>query len=316
MKKLRPAAFPATRDIDGATPPRPRDTRLDNREARAWISRATSNLDGAPLGRPGESRRAGEQLLWLGWCLLAACGGETAGQRVLLHWNIGSAEQAERNTAFTTDTGWDVTLEEAHVAVGPIYALAPAPTQLDAVASVARELVLPVAHAHDGYDAATGRRVRAELLEVITFDALDPEVRDLGAFEADAGEVATLKIEIARLTNALPESLHGRQAYVRGHAQRDDRDIPFEGRLVELRADDDTARRVETDSDFLLEAGGTLDVSVDARAWLRLAEFDQLTASGDDDVAHITEDSQVGRAWKVGVREPSAFSVTWQAAEP
>ena len=244
-------------------------------------------------------------------CMLcaSACGGETEGQSIRARWLAGSETQGEHNREFTTDTGWDVTLSEAFVAVGPIFAIAPAQDRLDAVASMLRHALVPVARAHGGHDAAGGLRVRAELLEPVALDALSTDAVTLLNAEAEAGAVDTMKIEIAQLTSDLPEELHGHQAYVRGRASRDAEQISFEGGLVEL-PDDEAERRVETPVDFTLEDGGAFGLSVNAVEWFRHAEFDQLARTADG-VAQINPDDQVGRAWKVGVRAPAAFTVTF-----
>ena len=253
---------------------------------------------------------------WLcGICVvcLAACGGETEGRSITLRWVAGSAAQAEHNREFTTDTGWDVSLDEAFVAVGPVFALAPAKDELDAVAEWMRHALVPVAHAHGGHDAAGGLRVRAELLEPAMLDALSSDRVPLLTTEGEEGAVDTIKIEIAQKSSRLPEALRGHQAYVRGRASRGSEQVQFEGGLAEL-GDDEPSRRVEIDVDFSLREGGELGLTVNALEWFRHAEFDQLHAPAGG-VAQISADDQLGRAWKVGVRSPPAFEVSFTKAK-
>lgn len=238
---------------------------------------------------------------WL-WCLsmlIAGCETQTAGQLVAMHWSVGGAP-ADRE--FTTDTGWQVTLEEARAGVESLFAIAPV-EQIGAVARLSR-LLVPVAHAHGGYDDAAGRRVRAELLDVLAVDAL-AEAPRAEAESAEAGRVETIKLELAH-TKQLPRELDGFQAYARGTAERDGQRVSFQGGVV--LADDEPARRVELRTSFSIGEGGTLHVTLRPSEWFRDAEFDRLPASGE-----IAADNQVGRALQIGARSPDAFDVQWKA---
>jgi hypothetical protein len=242
------------------------------------------------------------------WLTLAsACGGETAGESITLRWQAAGADDTAKT--FTTDTGWQVTLDEAQLGLESISAIASEPQSRGAVAFLS-DLLVPVARAHGGHDDANGRRVRAEWLDPVALDALAAEPRRLGNVIAEAGDIATIKLELARSADALPGSLHGFQAYVRGSAEKDGARVPFAGG-VHLAADE-PARRVETKVKFELFDGGALVVSVHPEEWLREAEFGRLPEADDGADREIPADSQVSRAMSIGVRSPDAFEVMYQ----
>jgi hypothetical protein len=245
---------------------------------------------------------------WSRWLLvfLCACGSDTAGQSISIGWTVASA--ADESKSFTTDTGWQVTLDEARVGLDSVFAIAPAAEKQGAVAFLSH-LLVPVAHAHGGHDDASGLRVRAELLDPVVVDVLADGPERFGSLPGEAGEVATIKLELARPDSDLPDSLHGFQAYVRGVAEKNGEQVPFAGGVH--IADDEPSRRVETAVKFELSEGGTLTLAVSAAEWLREADFDRLPEADDAD-REITADSQVGRAWMIGVRSPAAFEVTWK----
>jgi hypothetical protein len=248
--------------------------------------------------------------LWLiGLFVLAcACGGETEGQSIAIRWNVEAADRAETDREFVTDTGWQVRLDTARVAVESMLALAPKKDSIGAVARVSRWF-LPVAHAHGGHDEATGKRIRAEWLDPFVIDALAPERASLGSYSAEAGAVDMLKLELARTKTRLEDDLHGFRAYVAGTAERDGERVSFEGGLS--FADEEPARRVETPVELELVEGGTLTLDVHVSEWLRDAEFDRLPGSDSVAPREIAPETQVGRAWAIGVRSPAAFSFSW-----
>lgn len=240
--------------------------------------------------------------------LVCACGGETEGQSISLDWQVARATESSK--AFTTDTGWNVTLDEARVGLDSVFAIAPASEGKSAVAWLS-DLLVPVARAHGGHDDANGLRVRAELLDPLVVDVLRDSNERLPTVIGEAGDIATIKLEIARPGSKLPDSLNGFQAYARGTAEKDGTRIAFQGGLH--IADREPARRVETKVDFALSEGGTLTLAVHADEWFRDAEFDRLPEADGGEARAISADDQVGRAWGIGVRSPDAFEVTWKS---
>jgi hypothetical protein len=239
-----------------------------------------------------------------------ACGGETEGEQIALRWQLAAGDEASRD--FVTDTGWHVTLDEARVSIESVLLIGPSSDSPGALASVMQWLV-PVAHAHGGHDAADGRRVRAELLDSFVIDAESERARTLGTIPAEAGDVATFKLTIARTTHDAPDELHGHAAYVRGQAERDDARVSFRGGVT--LAEGEPARRVERPIDFSLSELGTLTLGVQPSEWFRDAEFARIATDDAEAEVEIDPASQVGRAWAIGLRSPDAFDITWMARQ-
>jgi hypothetical protein len=238
--------------------------------------------------------------------LAAACGGDTAGEVVAIEVALRSAPREGESVAeFETDTGYAVELETARVRLGPIFAFAPeAMARAEPSAwDMLRDGFVSVAHAHGGIDLVSGRVVRAEWLEPVTLDALDPQTVVLGQVEAERGVVDAITLELARA------AAKGAQVALSGSATRDDEQLTFDGSLV--LADDPLDRRVELTHEHIeLTEGGRLTIVVHPEVWLRDAELGRAPVS--DGVATLTPDSQPGRALAIAARSPAAFSIEWR----
>ena len=225
--------------------------------------------------------------------LCGACAGETPGKVVQVRWEFQQGSEDDHRQ-FTTDTGWDVTLERAQLAIAAIYAFAPAQDKPGAVAWLERALVSK-AYAHGGLDAESGRRIRAELLEPVVVDVLDSEPLTLPLTEAEAGAVDGLKFE-----------LDSAAVRVRGEAKRGERHIRFEAPVV--LSSEAKARSVElTRLAAVVDEGVELRVRIDPSVWFKQCEFDRLTVNDSEEVLTVGSDNQVGRALVIGVRSPEAF---------
>jgi hypothetical protein len=231
----------------------------------------------------------------------AACGAQTSGRIVEVAWQVDKAAHA----TFETDSGYELQLEEARLGIGAAYAYAPLEDKLKATAW--RWLTgVSVAHAHGGLDAETGRRVRAELLESVVVDLLDPEPQALPPIAAEAGAIDAVKLELAKSGAAAHESLHGGSAFLRGRAQRDGTTLRFQA-VVALDAAL-KARSIDlTGLSGTLDEGAVLHVRVDPAVWLEHAAFDRLAPADSEEVVEISADSQIGRALAIGVRSPQAI---------
>jgi hypothetical protein len=236
----------------------------------------------------------------------AACGGDTAGEVVVIEVALRSAPSEGGSVAeFETDTGYAIELETARVRLGPIFAFAPESMARAKPSAweMLREGFVSVAHAHGGIDLVSGRVVRAEWLEPVTLDALDTETVVLGEIEAEQGAVDAITIELAR------EAAKGAQVTLGGNAARAAEQLSFEGTLT--LGDDPLARRVELAHEHLaLTDGGRLTITVHPDVWLRDAELGR--APVDDGVSTLTPDSQPGRALDIAARSPAAFSIEWR----
>lgn len=240
--------------------------------------------------------------------LLGACG-NTEGDVVTIEVAL---ETPSSPSTFTTDTGWEVRLEQARIAIGPLFAFAPR-FEGGSVAAV-RSFLFPVARAHGGTDPLNGRRVRAEWLRQIAFDAMAAEPMSLGLIEAESGEVDAVTVTLNPPEAGNAETTEGHHAWVRGEATKNGTTIAFEGGLD--ISDEGLSRRVENiPIDAFVEEGGRWVVAVHASEWFRDAQFDRLTEHNEDGVYLITPESQVRSAWLLGARSTRAYSARFELEE-
>lgn len=257
--------------------------------------------------------------------IIAGCESDTGGRAVTLELALASAPAPgeSRPGVFTTSTGWDVTLTEAFIGLGPIYAYADPggamagararrPSRLDDVL----DLFVPTARAHSGFDPLSGRTVRAEYLEQVAFDALAEVPVSLGAIDGEAGRASSVTVVLDAPRGALAASdgpLRAHQAWVVGSATRDGTTIELEGGLD--LPDDGLVRRIDgipLSAD--IDEGGRLTVEVHLLEWLDHAQLDRLTERAESGRLLIDRASQVRNAWYLGARDANAFTATWTPA--
>lgn len=238
--------------------------------------------------------------------LAAACDSGTGGRPVsfTLSMGTGTASPGDQPAVFRTGTGWGVTLEEACVAVGPVYLWLGAGHLTGRWPRLIRR-----AEAHVGDQHFYGGEVRGEWVGQIVLDALAPHPVELTGLSGLEGSVRSFSLQLdppaPTLTNAA--CLHGHHAYVVGVASRDEHEVPFEGGLVIENIG--TSRRVEglALSGHLADRG-RVNITVFPRAWFDGARFETLTSRNPAGRFVITRDSQVHAAWFVGARGAHAFA--------
>jgi hypothetical protein len=241
-----------------------------------------------------------------------ACDSGTEGRAVAFELALESAVSAGATTRgeFDTDTGWHVVLDEARIALGPIYLYGDEGALT--LRSLGRALV-PVAHAHGGADMYIGRIVRGEYLDAVVFDALAPERLALGTVSGRAGHASALRVDVAGPAADLAGLLRAHSAWVHGVASKDGATVTFEGGLD--IPDDGLARHIDgIPMDVAIDDGVTVVVALQLRAWFAAAHFDRLTERGADGTYAIGAATQVRTAWYLGARSLSAFSTSHEPA--
>ncbi|WP_373048821.1 hypothetical protein [Vulgatibacter sp.] len=234
--------------------------------------------------------------------LVAACGVESGtGEEAVPFTLVIAADPAGQS--FTTRAGWQVELEEAHLAVGPLALFTNAAPTASFWQRV-RGLVMPVAHAHAGFDEYDGGAVRGELLEPVAIDLLDTGGR---RFELTgiAGPVRSASLELQPVEDA---ALRGAQAWVRGTATRGAEVVRFEGGLV-LPADRKSRRVSGIPAQLVLGEGSEVLLEVHPQRWFDDADFGSLPEAEEDGVRGIDPAGQVHAAWRLGARAYGAFTV-------
>lgn len=218
---------------------------------------------------------------------------------------------------FRTAAGWDVTLSEASLAIGPVYVLAPTSriTSLERM----RSLVLPVALAHGGFDDEAGLGVRLEWLEstVLTLGAQDALG---GVAYGNVGECAHAIVELVPPTDASGPT-HGHLAWLRGTATPvgGGETLEIEGGLD--LPDDPLARRVESiAATFTVAETGRLSLTASvapeaagtAPSWLEDADFSRLPPPTTGTVRTIAPGTQPYVAWTLALRDALAYAMTYE----
>lgn len=214
-------------------------------------------------------------------------------------------------TQFTTSSGWDVTLSEARVALGPVYLYenAPADALNEPWWRIDRFLV-PSARAHAGDQQFFGGAVLAEYVAQVAFDALSTTPLDLGTTTATVARARSCSLRLDPPNAANLDALHGHHLWARGQATKDGATIEFEGGLD--LAETGTQRRVDglaIEAD--LDDGGAFTLTVHPEAWFDQADFSTLAAPQEGTTREITSASQVRGAWFIGARGYRAYSGEW-----
>ncbi|EYF01664.1 hypothetical protein [Chondromyces apiculatus] len=250
-------------------------------------------------------RRAGcaVMLAWVSAGCAPDTGGQMIGMAIAVH---AEGEAGEPLGHFTTATGWEVTLDEAFAAVGPVfvYENAPVYARRDERFLPLRWLV-PEAHAHPGDSHYDGGVAKGEWLGQTLLDLLDPA--SFPTFEGPgiAGAARSLTVHLDPPRASLPdrERLHGYQLYVSGVAEREGTRIPFAGGL-DLPAEGDQRKVQGVPLDGVIDEGATVVVAVHPSSWLREANFEVLLDGEPDAEGRypIAPGSQIERAWYIGAR--------------
>lgn len=245
---------------------------------------------------------------------VCACDANTGGRPI--QFSLGVAGEAPVGTTtpgrFVTSTGWEISLEEACIAVGPVYFFAGA----GHLARLHRWLV-PQAHAHPGDNHFAGGEVRGEWLGQVALDALRATPLPLGMQNGLEGDVRSFSLWLEPPKGALAQDpcLRGHHAYARGVAHKDATVVPFVGALD--LDDVGTNRRVEG-LPFAANLTNEAAVVLGARpaSWFDLADFGTLDTRDAEGRFVITPTTQVRRAWFIGARGSGSFSARLEGAAP
>lgn len=250
--------------------------------------------------------------LFLGSLIHCDMASGTGGRAIQFDLHITSSP-----AEFTTSTGWHVKLEQAFVAIGPIYVYQNPPPLADNRVVPDQNwrerfsnMLIPSAHAHAGDEHFFGGEVKGEFLGQVSFDVLNANGVDLRDVPGTLGRAQSASIWLAPPRTSIQgqaSALHGHHAYVVGTAEKDATVIPFEGGLdIE---NEGTKRRVDgIPLDMQLDDDRRLTFIVHPRSWFDAAHFDRLAEKNTAGRYVITPESQVRAAWFIGARGFSAFT--------
>jgi hypothetical protein len=242
----------------------------------------------------------------------------TGGRPVQFELQLETASPSERPIGeFLTSTGWHVKLEQAFIAVGPLYVYQNPPPLAHIGVEQGKtfperfwNFLIPNAHAHAGDEHFFGGEVKGEYLGQIAFDVLNPAGVRLSDVPGTLGRAQSMSIWLAPPRTSIQgnaSALHGHHAYVVGTATKEGVMVPFQGGLdIE---NEGTKQRVDgIPLDMQLDDGALLTLTIHPQAWFDAAHFDMLSEKNDEGRYVITPASQVRTAWFLGARGFLAFS--------
>lgn len=246
------------------------------------------------------------------------CDSGTGGRPIQFEMQLNTAPSlAEDLYTFDTSTGWHVKLEQAFIAIGPVYVYQNPPPLAKLDVEDRRSLpnrfwdaLVPNAYAHAGDEHFFGGEVKGEFLGQIAFDVLNPGGLRLPDVPGTLGRAQSASIWLAPPKTSIQgngNALHGHHAYVMGTAEKDGSIVPFEGGLdIE---NEGTKRRVDgIPLDIQLDDGFVLTFTLRPQMWFDAAHFEQLSEKNEQGRYVITLESQVRTAWFLGARGFSAFT--------
>lgn len=252
-----------------------------------------------------------------------ACDAGTGGRPIQFSLALAGAAAPGQPLAVSTNTnGWQITLERACIAVGPIYFFAGAghlsPDETATRSSfMSRQLarlsrsLIPPARALPGSHHFDGGEVRGEWLSQAVVDLLSPTPLSFGAQNGLEGKVGSYSLMLDPPGGDLARDpcLSGHHAFAEGSARRGVEMVRFRGGLdLEATADKRRAQGLPISGHFT--EGATILVTVHPAAWFADARFESLHVKEPDGAFVITGDSQVRAAWFVAVRSNAAFSAS------
>lgn len=252
-----------------------------------------------------------------------SCGNETAGYALSFETAAqGVTESTALNQPFSNSRGWLVTLEEAFLAVGPIYYYsAEAQAGLfDRLFSINSAYACP---AHAQFDKGT---VLGEIRQQVVIDLLAESPTKTGVSEGEEGYCHMFELHFhppgevsAASDDAEFEPLNGHSFYIAGVAVKDEMEISFSGYLT--IPDEGTMRIVESiPADLVLDGrAGVAITRIKIDRQLTNLDFSSIVdesgaclQDAGDGVCLIEEDSQAYQAWLYGARSRESYSLEWQ----
>lgn len=233
------------------------------------------------------------------WLLLVgsiACTADTGQDFVEVPVFFRGADTSE----FAGEGGWTITLDRADVAFGPFYLCA----------------------SINPGDAC--ERARAEMLDTVVVDALDPAPRAEGTLRGISGRVRSFMHDYGvswLLTQTTPtattDALEGASIVLTGRATRGDEVVVFDARVrvAPSAAGLIVARRSLGDSEEqTLTPDTRLTVVVDPRPWLAEISWDELVDPERPESLPVTfeEGTQPYRALVLGMTSLDRPTLEWE----
>jgi len=229
----------------------------------------------------------------------AHCGDDSTGRARI------TVDAVVRGTdpSLTTSTGWQVTLTEARIVVGPVRWYEG--TALFGRSLFERLLGVSVAYAHPGHYVAG--EALADITARRVVDLLRPEGTPLPQGNGVTGIVQSAAIELRPAEGSLADaaSLHGGTLYVRGDATKDGRTVRFDCAPVLTQVVQGIPARGD------MNTSGRWDITIDVGAWIDRADFSMAPAPATPDGVVTLTEGQPFNAVTRTAPAASGFRFAW-----
>ena len=240
------------------------------------------------------------------------CGSETAGESAI--YEVAVQGVSDDSKAISTETGWEVELDSAAIALGPIY-LYENPAYGEGEGGGFASLFISEAYAcptHAQYDKGV---VLGEVLTQHSVNLLAEVPEEFGAVDGVKGEVQSMELHVhppGTIGQIVGDSdLGGSSLYIVGTARKGDEVRPFIAALD--IPDEGTMRIVENITAAVeLSEGGKIVIEVSLDDWFQNVDFASLSEQDGEGNYLFTEDTQAFNALLQGVRSRFSYSARWE----
>lgn len=206
----------------------------------------------------------------------------------------------------TSSTGWQITLTEARIALGPLRWYEGA--ALFGRTLFDRLLGVSVAYAHPGHYVAG--EALADITARRVVDLLRPDGTPLPQGNGVTGLAQSAAIELRPAEGSLADaaSLRGGTLYVRGAATKDGRTVRFDCAPALTQVVQGIPARGD------MNQSGRWDITVDIGAWIDRADFSSIPSPADPDAVVTLTEGQPFNAVTRTAPAASGFTFAWTAA--
>lgn len=230
--------------------------------------------------------------------LLACTQAKTSGE----YADFSLVVQGSGEVEFENDDGWNITLDDAYLAIGPLYLY-------DGEAMAKRwSLIRPAyacgAHAQFAYGNTLG-----ELLEQYAVDLLS-EPYEIGIINGIAGTIQSAELhlhpagEVTAGNSSNFDKLEGESLYLAGIAEKEQDLVPFE---ILATIPDDGTSRIVSNIEGSVEINEKVILNIDLGEILSQVDFSTLTQNGNKYV--LEEQSQAWTAIIMGLKSRYSYSI-------
>lgn len=261
-------------------------------------------------------------------CAALGCGDDAAGngselepaKRVVLRTTV-STDPASL-TQFTTNFGWNVSLERAAVGIGALYYFngPPAFARLERKPSMwqrASALFEGTAYAHPGHYQAGD--ALGQMLTASSYDLMSPVAAPLADGEGVTGQFRSARFVFASLvTGPAAEALGTHVAYARGTAEKADGSsvAPIHFEIAADFADvAKQAAKGEIDgcsfSEVQVKADGTVHLVIRPAVWFNLVDFSDVAPGTADAPTVLSLAAKSGIGFVNGLTQLDAYTFTY-----